>query len=139
MTIGNLIGGRLADGHPSWELVIGYSSALMVLVLLAVRRAQPWLLMLTLFGVGTTMMMAIPTIQVWLTRAAPKAPARMGALNLAALNVANAMGAWSGAHAIASSHGLLSAAWAGFILTSLGILVFLFTLRRSTQLAAEVY
>jgi predicted MFS family arabinose efflux permease len=109
MTVGNLMGGRLADGHPSRGLVLGYG--------------------------GATMMMAIPTIQVRLTRAAPTAPTLMGATNLAALNVANAIGAWSGAHAIASGHGLLSAAWAGFILTSLGLLVFLLTLRRSPQLA----
>jgi DHA1 family inner membrane transport protein len=135
MTVGNLMGGRLADGHPSRGLVLGYGGALAVLATLAVRGAQPWVLMLTLFGVGATMMMAIPTIQVRLTRAAPTAPTLMGAMNLAALNVANAIGAWSGAHAIASGHGLLSAAWAGFILTSLGLLVFLLTLRRSPQLA----
>ena len=41
------------------------------------------------------MMAAIPTIQVRLTRFAPEAPSLMGAMNLASLNVANAIGAWS--------------------------------------------
>ncbi|WP_109126059.1 MFS transporter [Dyella sp. C11] len=135
MTVGNLIGGRLADGHPSRGLVLGFGSALVVLAVLAVCGSSAAVLMPALFGVGLTMMMAIPTIQVRLTQYAPTAPTLMGAMNLASLNVANAIGAWSGAHAIASGYGLLSAAWAGFALTMLGLLVFLFSLRRSSRLA----
>ena len=59
----------------------------------------------------------------------------MGAMNLASLNVANAIGAWAGGLTIAAGFGLLSAVWAGFGLTLLGLLVFALTLPRAPQLA----
>ena len=135
MTAGNLIGGRLADAHPAKGLFVGFGSALIVLALLAAGGSNVWVLMPALFGVGLTMMVAIPTIQVRLTRFAPEAPTLMGAMNLAALNVANAIGAWAGGLTIAFGYGLLSAAWAGFGLTLLGLLVFALTLPRPPQLA----
>jgi len=135
MTTGNLIGGRLADAHPASGLFVGFGSALAVLALLATGGADLWVLLPALFGVGMTMMVAIPTIQVRLTRSAPEAPTLMGAMNLAALNVANAIGAWAGGLTIAAGYGLLSAVWAGFGLTLLGLLVFALTLPRTPQLA----
>jgi DHA1 family inner membrane transport protein len=135
MTAGNLIGGKLADAHPARGLLVGFGSALIVLAVLAAGGGQVWILMPALFGVGTMMMIAIPTIQVRLTGFAPEAPTLMGAMNLAALNVANAIGAWAGSVTIAAGYGLLSAVWAGFGLTLLGLLVFALTLPRARQLA----
>jgi DHA1 family inner membrane transport protein len=117
MTVGNLLGGRLADMHAARGLILGFGSALAVLALLAWGGAKVWVLLPALFGVGATMMTAIPTIQVRLTRLAPEAPTLMGAMNLAALNVVNAIGAWAGGVTIGMGLGLLSAAWAGFTLT----------------------
>lgn len=135
MTAGNLIGGRLADIYPARGLGIGFGSALIVLAVLATSGSAVWILMPALFGVGMTMMVAIPTIQVRLTGLAPEAPTLMGAMNLAALNVANAIGAWAGSVTIAAGHGLLSAVWAGFGLTLLGLLIFALTLPKEPQLA----
>lgn len=125
MTAGNVLGGWLADRHPSRGLVAGFGSALVALALLATGGDNAGVLMTGLFAVGATMMVAIPTIQVRLTRAAPDAPTLMGAMNLAALNVANAIGAWAGGQAIAQGPGLLSAVWAGFALTLVGLALFL--------------
>lgn len=81
------------------------------------------------------MMTAIPTIQVRLTRFAPEAPTLMGAMNLASLNLANAIGAWAGGLTIGAGYGLLSAVWAGFGLTLAGLLVFALAVPRAPQLA----
>ncbi|MGL4960815.1 MAG: MFS transporter [Inquilinus sp.] len=135
MTAGNLIGGRLADAYPARGLVVGFGSALVVLAVLAAGGGNVWVLLPALFGVGITMMIAIPTIQVRLTGFAPEAPTLMGAMNLAALNVANAIGAWAGSLTIAAGYGLLSAVWAGFGLTLLGLLVFALILPKAPQLA----
>jgi len=51
-------------------------------------------------------------------------------MNLAALNVANAIGAWAGGQTIAQGHGLLSAVWAGFGLTLAGLALFLVVSRK---------
>jgi len=128
MAVGNWVGGRLADRYEYRGLVLGYTAVLGFLVLIAVAGEQLALLLLSLFGVGATMMVAIPTIQVLLTRYAPEAPTLMGALNLASLNLANALGAVGGAIAIASGWGTLSTAWAGVVLTSAGLLLFAVTI-----------
>jgi MFS transporter, DHA1 family, inner membrane transport protein len=138
MTAGNLVGGRLADGHAARGLFVGFGCALAVLAVLALFGHNVWVLMLGLFGVGMTMMMAIPTIQVRLTDSAPEAPTLMGAMNLAALNVANALGAWAGGLTIAAGLGLFSTIWAGFGLTALGILVFSITLPKTPGCSANV-
>jgi DHA1 family inner membrane transport protein len=133
MTIGNLIGGRLADSHPALGLNLGFGCALVVLAVLAMLGKHDLVLMTMLFGVGMTMMTAIPTIQVRLTHFAPEAPTLMGAMNLASLNVANAIGAAAGGLAIGAGWGLLSAVWAGFALTLAGLVVFVLTLQRAQQ------
>ncbi len=135
MTVGNLVGGRIADVHPARGIVVGFGSAIIVLAILASFGSNIPTLFVGLFCVGATMMTAIPTIQVRLTRLAPEAPTLMGAMNLAALNVANAIGAWAGGLAIGNGFGLLSAVWAGFCLTLLGLAVFALILRGSPQTA----
>ena len=128
MTIGNLYGGRLADEYPNRGIIAGYGAALAVLVVLAILGDSIWVLFPGLFGVGATMMAAIPTIQVRLTSLAPESKTLMGAMNLASLNVANALGALAGGLTIGADWGLLSAIWAGFVLTAAGLLLFLTTM-----------
>ncbi|MFB2553738.1 MFS transporter [Ensifer soli] len=128
MTAGNIYGGKLADLYPARGIVLGFGSTLLILAALAVGGANPAVFFPAMFGVGAAMMAAIPTIQVRLTNFAPEAPSLMGAMNLASLNVANAIGAWSGSVAVGAGYGLLSAAWAGFVVTLLGLVVFGLTL-----------
>jgi DHA1 family inner membrane transport protein len=135
MTTGNLIGGRLADRYAGFGLIIGFGSALVVLAILASYGANVWVLMPAMFGVGATMMIAIPTIQVRLTGFAPEAPTLMGAMNLASLNGANAVGAWAGGLAIGAGLGLLSAVWAGLGLTLTGLLLFVLVVAGTRRLA----
>jgi len=125
MTVGNLYGGRMADTHHSVGIVAGFGSTLLVLVGLAAWGDNPWIFFPAMFGVGATMMAAIPTIQVRLVELAPQSATLMGAMNLASLNVANALGAWAGSVVIGAGYGLLSASWAGFAMTSAGLLLFI--------------
>jgi MFS transporter, DHA1 family, inner membrane transport protein len=124
MTVGNLIGGRLADTYPARGLTLGFGAALVVLAILAIYGTHARVLMPLLLGVGMTTMIAIPTIQVRLTRMSPEAPTLMGAMNMASLNVANAIGAWAGGMAIGAGLGLYSTVWVGFGLTAAGLALF---------------
>ena len=130
MAVGNQIGGRLADRFEYRGLVIGYSVVLGFLVLVALGGGVVPVLFVSLFGVGASMMLAIPTIQVLLTKYAPEAPTLMGALNLAALNLANALGAIGGSITLGAGYGALSTAWAGLVLTIAGLVVFAVTVPR---------
>lgn len=136
MTAGNVYGGKLADRYPVRGIVLGFGSALVIMATLAIGGANPWIFFPAMFGVGAAMMAAIPTIQVRLTRFAPEAPSLMGAMNLASLNVANAVGAWSGGVTIAAGYGLLSVVWAGFALTLAGLIIFGLTLKHKARAAA---
>ena len=130
MAVGNHLGGRVADRYAHRGLTGGYGGVLVFLVLIGVAGNNLAILLLCLFGVGATMMFAIPTIQVQLTRFAPDAPTLMGALNLAALNLANSLGAIGGAIALDAGWGTLSTVWAGFALTVAGLLLYVMVVAR---------
>lgn len=95
---------------------LGYGTCLVFLVAIGLGGRHVWILTPSLFGVGATMMMAIPTIQVRLTGFVPQTPTLMGALNRAALNLANALGAEGGAMTSGADRGPLSTVWAGLVL-----------------------
>lgn len=130
MAVGNEVGGRLADRYAYRGLVAGYAGALGFCVVVAVGGQNLGVLLVCLFGVGATSMMAIPTIQVLLTGYGPEAPTLMGALNLAALNLANALGAVGGSVVLAAELGVLSTAWAGVLFTVAALALFAVTVPR---------
>ncbi|SNS76497.1 MFS transporter, DHA1 family, inner membrane transport protein [Streptosporangium subroseum] len=130
MAVGNHLGGRVADRYEHRGLTWGYGGVLVLLALIGVAGGNLLVLLPCLFGVGVTMMFAIPTIQVRLTGFAPDAPTLMGALNLAALNLANSLGAIGGAVTIEAGWGTLSTVWAGFALTTAGLLLYGVTVAR---------
>ncbi|ONH59849.1 MFS transporter [Frankia sp. CcI49] len=131
MAVGNNLGGRIADRYENRGLLWGYGGVLVFLTLIGVAGDDLVVLLPCLFGVGATMMAAIPTIQVRLTSFAPDAPTLMGALNLAALNLANSLGAIGGAVALDAGWGTLSTVWAGFVLTTAGLFLYAATVARA--------
>ncbi|WP_020012953.1 MFS transporter [Promicromonospora sukumoe] len=130
MAVGNSWGGRIADRYESRGLLYGYGGVLVFLVLIGVAGSNLTVLLFCFFGTGATMMFAIPTIQVRLTGFAPDAPTLMGALNLAALNLANSLGAIGGAITLDAGWGTLSTVWAGVVLTTAGLLLYVLTVGR---------
>ncbi|MFD7307233.1 MFS transporter [Promicromonospora sp. NPDC059942] len=130
MAVGNSWGGRIADRYQSRGLLYGYGGVLIFLVLIGLAGENLVVLLVCFFGTGATMMFAIPTIQVRLTGFAPDAPTLMGALNLAALNLANSLGAIGGAITLEAGWGTLSTVWAGVILTTAGLLLYVTTVGR---------
>ncbi|MEU2426484.1 MFS transporter [Streptomyces sp. NPDC013157] len=138
MTVGNYLGGRVADRFESRGIVCGYAGVLVLLVLIGLFGSNVALLLPALFGVGATMMFAIPTVQVRLTGFAPDAPTLMGALNLAALNLANSLGAIGGAFTLDAGWGTLSTVWAGFVLTSAGLILYTVAISQVSRAAASI-
>jgi MFS transporter, DHA1 family, inner membrane transport protein len=130
MAVGNQLGGRLADKYAHRGLVIGYAGALTFCAAVAIVGDHLGPLLVCLFGVGASSMLAIPTIQVLLTNYGPEAPTLMGSINLAALNLANALGAVGGSILLSAGFGPLSTAWAGVLLTVIALAVFAVTIAR---------
>lgn len=96
MAVGTPIGVRMADRYEYRGMVIWFLATLAVLALIGLFGRYTVVLLPSLFAVGVTLMAAVPSIPVRMTHLAPEAPIMMGALNMAAFNVANALGATAG-------------------------------------------
>jgi DHA1 family inner membrane transport protein len=126
MAVGNPLGGRVADSHDSLGLVGGFAGVLVLLVALNLWGQHVAVPLPALFGVGATMMFAIPTIQVRLTRLAPEAPTLMGAEPRVAQPRQLPRRA-GGAVTINAGLGTLSTVWAGVVFTLAGLILFAVT------------
>lgn len=100
MTVGNVIGGRLAD----WKLmptVIGTLTALVLIhVIFAEVTGMPTAAIVTVFLWGVLTFVIVPPLQMRVVEAADEAPNLAATLNQGAFNVGNASGAWIGGAAL---------------------------------------
>ncbi len=123
MTIGTLLGGRLADRDVLRTVLIGFASTIVALVAIALvgRYAVPAVLAIVVLGI-TSQVLGL-ALQTRLMDLAPAAPSLGAALCHSALNAGNAAGAWSGGLVIAAGAGYLAPAWVGAGMTAVGLLV----------------
>jgi DHA1 family inner membrane transport protein len=123
MTIGNLVGGRVAD----WSVMKAlFGFALLMLLSLAgfaLTGQWPVTLFLFTFAIGFATQGLGPTIQTRLMDVAGDSQAIAAGLIHSALNVGNALGAYFGGVAIAAGLGYSSPAVVGMGLTVVGIAV----------------
>lgn len=124
MIAGNLVGPILADR--ALMPTIGGTLLWSTLVLAAfVFTAQhPLPAMINVFLIGTIVALS-PALQVRLMDQAEDAQTLAAAANHAALNIANALGAWLGGLAIAAGFDWTATGWVGALLSGGGFLLFL--------------
>ncbi|KAF1052381.1 MAG: Inner membrane transport protein YdhP [Stenotrophomonas maltophilia] len=106
LTIGNLLGGRLAD----WRL--GTTMAGVFASMAVVSAALSWTshallpAEITLFLWAVAAFAAVPALQVNVVRVGQAAPNLTATLNIGAFNIGNALGAWAGGSVIDQGLGL---------------------------------
>ncbi|MET7395808.1 MFS transporter [Dactylosporangium sp. NPDC005572] len=122
MTIGALLGGRLADRSALGTLVGALVAMAAVLTLYALTASSPVAAVLLVFAVGLVCQVLGGGLTIRLMEASPDAPALAASSNHSALNLANAIGAWLGGVVIAAGHGYLATAWVGAALSMAGLL-----------------
>ena len=127
MVAGNIVGGRLADKSVMGTLYRVLPGVALALVVYAVAAHWPWSAMAMVFVVGASGSMLIPALQTRLLDASPDAPSLASSLNHAALNVANALGAFLGGLVIALGWGFVAPALVGAVLALHGFGVALFS------------
>ena len=120
MVAGNIVGGRLADKSVMDTLYRVLPAIAVALVVYAVAAHWQWSAMVMVFVVGASGSMLIPALQTRLLDASPDAPSLASSLNHAALNVANALGAFLGGVVIALGWGFVAPALVGAVLAVLG-------------------
>ncbi len=122
MTVGSVLGGRLADRHDPQRVLIGLLTGQAVLLLAAVpAMASPVLAFVVVFGVGTLGLALVPAVQTVVLDAAGTAPALASAAIQSAFNLANAIGAACGGTALAAGLGLAAPPAVGAALAALGL------------------
>jgi DHA1 family inner membrane transport protein len=137
MTVGNLLGGYLADRDLQRTLIVGMALLAGILVLLAVLSTNILLLGLLAMAVGAVSAMLSPAIQTRLMDVAGDNQSIAAALNHSALNIGNSLGAFLGGAAIALGWGYTAPAWIGaaLALVGLGITVLAFRMQRQSVIA----
>ncbi|MDQ0725862.1 MFS transporter [Microbacterium sp. W4I20] len=129
MTVGNLVGGHLADIDLRRTLLVGLVTLAGVLALLALLAFWIVTLGLLVLVVGFVSAVLSPTIQTRLMDVAGDNQSIAAALNHSALNIGNSLGAFLGGIVIAVGWGFTAPAWTGAALAVIGLLIALLSFR----------
>ncbi|TQF66115.1 MFS transporter [Rhodococcus spelaei] len=123
MVVGNFVGGHLADRALMKGLAVSMAAlaAILALFVLAVHNPVTALVFVFLIGVAGSAM--VPALQTRLMDVAADAQTLAASLNHAALNIANAFGAWIGGVVIAAGFGYAAPAAVGAMLAVAGLAV----------------
>ncbi|MFF3815498.1 MFS transporter [Streptomyces bluensis] len=120
-TVGNLVGGRLADRSMRGTLFGGLVSLVVVLALFPLLMESAWTAALAVTLLGTAAFATGSPLQLMVMEKASTAPSLASSANQAAFNLANAGGAWIGGLTLAAGFGVTSPAVAGAGLALLGL------------------
>jgi DHA1 family inner membrane transport protein len=127
MTIGNVIGGRLAD----WKLMPTVIGTLIAVVLthivLAATSSVPAAAIVTIFFWGMLTFIIVPPLQMRVVETADEAPNLAATLNQGAFNMGNAAGAWIGGAALTWGVPYHYLPFVGSALAAIGLLVALWS------------
>ncbi|WP_125099716.1 MFS transporter [Leucobacter chromiireducens] len=121
MTLGNLLGGWASDRHLSRTIVWGFCGLIAALIAYAAFAQTPASLIVLAFLVGFASSVLVPSIQARLIRIAHEAELLGAAVNHAAFNIGNSLGAWLGGLVIAAGFGYLAPGWVGATLATIGL------------------
>lgn len=121
MTLGNQVGGRLAEAAPVRTIAAGLGAATVSMALFALTASSPVFALLALFSLAFTTTATTPALATRLMDAGREGPTLGAALHHAAFNVANALGAALGGLVLAAGWGWTSPAAVATVLPLLGL------------------
>ncbi|TQM28627.1 DHA1 family inner membrane transport protein [Nocardia bhagyanarayanae] len=127
MVAGNIVGGVLADRGVDRAVFVAMIAMAVVLAGFVAAAHNPFTAAAGAFLVGATGAALAPGLQTRLMDVAADAQTLAAALNHAALNIANAAGAWLGGLVIAAGLGYTAPAVVGAGLAVAGVLLFTVT------------
>jgi MFS transporter, DHA1 family, inner membrane transport protein len=131
LTVGNIVGGKLADWKVSFSLILSFSLIAVFSLLFSWTSHALWLAEVTLFLWAMATFATVPGLQINVVRHGKEAPNLVSTLNISAFNVGNALGAWVGGAVIDKGYGLTAVPVAAAALAAAGLVVCLLTFRKS--------
>ncbi|MFB4348301.1 MFS transporter [Microbacterium sp. CR_7] len=123
MTVGNLVGGHLADIDLRRTLLWGLAVMAVVFALLALFSFWIVSLAALVLVVGLVSAALSPTIQTRLMDVAGDNQSIAAAINHSALNIGNSLGAFLGGVVIAAGWGFTAPSWTGAVLALAGLVI----------------
>ena len=123
MTVGNFVGGHVADVSLTRGLFVFFGLLLFGLAGLAFFAQTTVGLLIFVFIIGAASAAVSPAIQTRLMNVAGDSQTLAAAVNHASLNIGNSIGAALGGAAIGASLGYLSVTWVGVVLCVLGVII----------------
>ncbi len=127
MVAGNILGGVLADRGVDRAIFIAMISMIVILAGFVAAAHNPYTAAVGAFLIGASGAALAPGLQTRLMDVAHDAQTLAAALNHAALNIANAAGAWLGGVVIAAGLGYTAPAAVGAVLAVVGTALFTVT------------
>ncbi len=132
LTVGNILGGRLADWRVSFSLILSFSLIAIFSLLFRWTSHGLWLAEITLFLWAMAAFATVPALQINVVLHGKDAPNLVSTLNIAAFNVGNALGAWVGGTVIAHGFGLTAVPVAAAGLAAIGLIICLINFSNGT-------
>ena len=125
LTIGNALGGRLADTalRPTLIGVLAALTGLLLLFACTMRSTLPAIA--TVFAWGVATFALVPSLQARIMAVAGEAPTLSSSINIGAFNLGNAIGAALGGAVVAAGLGYAWVSVAGAAMAGAGLLVVL--------------
>ncbi|MCY0904754.1 MFS transporter [Arthrobacter sp. H14-L1] len=123
MVTGNVIGGKIADRSVLGSIYAVMAFIALMLLLYSLAIHVQWSALVMIFVVGAAGAMLVPALQTRLLDVSPDAPSLASSLNHAALNVANALGAFLGGLVISWGWGYVAPAVVGAGLAVIGLVI----------------
>ncbi|GAB3851647.1 MFS transporter [Nocardioides maradonensis] len=139
MVVGTWLAGELAAISVFRSLIGGGAASGLFLLVYFVAAPAGWWLLPVAFAVTASGSVLVINLQLRLMDVAGNAVTLGAAMNHAALNVANALGAWLGGLVIAGGYGYRAPALVGVVLSVVGVLILLLSAalhRRTTPAPA---
>jgi len=121
LTVGNLVGGRLADWRLGTSLAFSFAAIALTSAIFSVSSSSLIPAEITLFLWALVTFAAVPALQVGVVRYGKDAPNLVSTINIGAFNVGNALGAWAGGTVIASGFSLTTVPLAAAVLALIGL------------------
>jgi DHA1 family inner membrane transport protein len=142
LTVGNLVGGRLADWRLGTSLALSFAAIALTSAIFSVSSRALIPAEITLFLWALVTFAAVPALQVGVVRYGKDAPNLVSTINIGAFNVGNALGAWAGGTVIDSGFALTRVPLAAAVLALIGLGIVALTFatpkaRREALAAAE--
>jgi len=137
LTIGNVLGGRLADWRLGATLTLIFLLIALFSALFSWTSANLLAAEITLFFWAMVSFAAVPALQINVVTYGKNAPNLVSTLNIAAFNVGNALGAWVGGAVIARGLGLTAVPLAAGALGLVGFVLCVITFRRAAKKAEK--